>query len=130
MGSHPLKKVESIIRRGEGIKDPDAPDDPESVGFWVTRKAKFNDKVRVKQSQHLHMSGRATEGFINDVSSGVTPSMSTPALGDTNPTDALLALQKQLAGQGGGTDTGPYLFNVHNCSTMRFAGLIYLYICI
>ena len=123
--------MESIIRRGEGIKDPDAPDDPESVGFWVTRKAKFNDKVRVKQSQHLHMSGRATEGFINDVSSGVTPSMSTPALGDTNPTDALLALQKQLAGQGGGTDTGPIssmFIIVQQCVLLGWNIYIYIYV--
>ena len=90
------KKVESIIRRGEGVKDPDAPDDPESVGFWVTRKAKFNDRVKVKQSQHLHLHGRATDGFISDVSGGLS-------LGDgscgANPTDALLALSKTL-GQG------------------------------
>ena len=98
--------MESIIRRGEGIKDPDAPDCHESVGFWVTRKAKFNDKVRVKQSQHLHMNGRATEGFINDVSGGVAPGVSTPAIGDANPTDALLALSKQLGSAGAGGDAG------------------------
>lgn len=103
--------MESIIRRGNGVVDPDAPDDPESVAFWVTRKAKFNDRVKVKQSQHLHLSGRATEGFINDVTSEVGPT--TVAGAATSPTDTLLALSKNLANTAPAPEGGgPYKFRI------------------
>ena len=87
--------MESIIRRGNGVQDPDAPDDPESVGFWVTRKAKFNDRVKVKQSQHLHLSGQATEGFISDVTASVGTG-GVAATAGVNPTNELLQLSKTL----------------------------------
>jgi len=40
-------KIESVIKRGDGIADPDCPDDPSSTRFWVTTGARFEDREKV-----------------------------------------------------------------------------------
>ena len=40
-------KIESVIKRGDGVADPDAPDDASSTRFWVTTGAKYFDREKV-----------------------------------------------------------------------------------
>eukprot|EP00438_Fugacium_kawagutii_P002784 Skav221636 [mRNA] locus=scaffold7171:8611:12033:+ [translate_table: standard] len=94
-------KIQSIVRRGDGIPDADCPDDPESVQFWVTRKAKYNETATLTQSQQMKLKGKATGAFIGGLSSKVAPNhvIHIPALGKlagAPGTDELLATSDSL----------------------------------
>lgn len=67
------RKIESIIRKGEGEADVDAPDDPESVQFWVTRKAKYNQTATLNQSQQMRLNGKATSSFVDGMTKPIVP---------------------------------------------------------
>eukprot|EP00435_Cladocopium_sp_Y103_P032601 s4001_g8.t1 len=41
------KKIDSILRRGDGLPDPDAPDCPESVRFWCWTSGKYQEKEKL-----------------------------------------------------------------------------------
>lgn len=68
------KKIESIIRKGQGEADVDAPDDPESVQFWVTRKAKYNQTATLNQSQQMRLNGKASTAFVDGMTKPIVPS--------------------------------------------------------
>lgn len=97
------KKIKSIIRRGDGQADADCPDDPESVQFWVTRKAKYNEVASINQSQQMKLRGKASAAFIGGLSTKVAPAHVTalPAIGrgpaaSTPGRDELLATSAAL----------------------------------
>ena len=92
------RKIENIIRKGNGVADPDAPDDPESVLFWVHAKARLDDKSRLEASASLDMRGPASAAFVDDLMapvSGTRPALSAHASGIPG-TDAMLEASRQL----------------------------------
>lgn len=103
---HPREKIRNIVGRGQGVPDPDAPNDPNSVQFWCRRKGKINETETVEQSTTVQMHGRATTQLVESVTSGalgeITPGFhGLPVQGVGAPdTQATLALADQLGNQG------------------------------
>ena len=100
---HLRKKIESIIRRGNGIPDPDCPDDPESMQFWCFTKSKFTDKCKVTKRQQLDMGGQANQDFVDSLMDGdPRPASScapTPLAITMSPhTDQLLEYHRAMQG--------------------------------
>ncbi|CAK8996278.1 unnamed protein product [Durusdinium trenchii] len=74
-------KIESIIRRGQGLKDPDAPADPASVQFWVTDKMKLENTTTLTQSHHLQLRGNAGSAGGSSVAAKSKPKAKPKAKG-------------------------------------------------
>ena len=54
---HLRRKIDSIITKSTPHPDPDAPDDPESVRFWVSAGGSYNetDKTSVSATAHARV---------------------------------------------------------------------------
>lgn len=42
------KKIDAILRKGDSVPDPDAPEDAESIRFWCFTSGRYTDRERVK----------------------------------------------------------------------------------
>lgn len=60
-------KIESVIKRGDGIADPDCPDDPSSTRFWVTTGAKFEDREKVGVSMEATAAVQSSAAAIGQM---------------------------------------------------------------
>lgn len=98
---NPRLKIESIIRRGQGLKDPDAPADPASVQFWVTDKMKLENTTTLTQSHHLQLRGNAGAGFLGNLTSGISVGRERSAdLAALGGAEQLMEMSKEMQSQG------------------------------
>ena len=89
--------------RGQGQADPDAPDCPESVLFWVSSKARLEDKSKVSATSSLKMNGPASNGFVEDLTQGVVgmrPAL-PPQVSGVPGMESLLETHRSLQGRSG-----------------------------
>ena len=59
-----------MIKRGDGVADPDAPNDPNSTRFWVTTGAKFTDRERVGVSMEANAAIKTTADTVGAMLGG------------------------------------------------------------
>lgn len=107
------RKIQHIVSRGDGQVDPDAPaDDPDSIQFWVNRKASYEETSSFTQQQQLTMHGQASEQFVEHLGGGVAPSAALsrpmgPVMAASTSMDAMLAAARNA---GAGQQRWVYLF--------------------
>ena len=99
------RKIQAIIQSGDGVADEHCPDDPESVQFWVNRKAKLDETNSMRVSGEMTMHGRPSGEFIDGLTSlgaagAVGPmqpvSVVPPAASGTPRVDETLSLAERL----------------------------------
>jgi hypothetical protein len=60
-------KIEAVIKRGDGVADPDAPDDASSTRFWVTTGAKYFDREKVGVSMTAAATVKTTAATMDSM---------------------------------------------------------------
>ena len=109
------QKIEAVIRRGGGVADPDAPEDPSSTRFWVTTGTRFTDRERVGVSMEASAAITTTGDTMGQLLGGSThngggtlaltngPESSAPA---STPGVSLESLVNVMSANGGGGGGG------------------------
>lgn len=84
--------MDAIVRRGDGIPDPDAPTDPESVRFWAFTSGSYveREKLSVSGSASVNVQPNANAiSSLMDLSGAGMPG----ACGAISPNPSAVSLQ-------------------------------------
>ena len=89
----PRKKIESVVRKGHAVLDPDAPDDAESTRYWTSTGGQATESTKERQvgSMKVHVKGSAA--IAGSLMSGVGPGTKTGSMANRGAEEGLSILQ-------------------------------------
>lgn len=101
-------KIDSILRKQQGVPDEDAPDDVESVRFWCTTGSRYTDKEKMKLEMTASATVKTTPdamGSLLGENSSAAPLALTngasPSAGPSHSLESLLSCANQSLAPGG-----------------------------
>ena len=109
-------KIESLVRRGNGVVDDDVPDDPESVRYWCKTGGINKEIEKEKQKGSMRINIKSSPAFGDALMSGpggtLKKALSSASLAAPG-TEEALALVGSL--HDGASNVGALLYILYVC---------------